>query len=124
MFRKAIHIFIAVLLLTATTGLSVSEQCCGDTLVKVSLYSEAAACCDDQSDNCCQDVSEYLQIDQEFLISSFSFETDRSSDLESAFTEFTYQNPESDSFVKAGFSKHKHPITLQRRLAGLQKYLL
>lgn len=124
MLRKTLHIILTVLLLTATTGVAVSGHYCGESLVSVSLYTDAEKCCDDISDDCCKDAFEYFQLDQEFLITVIHFEIDKLTDLESAFVELNLLNRKRSNSLEAAFSESKHPITVQDNLASLQTYLL
>ncbi|MCF8232937.1 MAG: hypothetical protein K9J27_12195 [Bacteroidales bacterium] len=124
MLRKTLHIIFAVLLLTATTGVAVSGHYCGETLVSVSLYSDAKECCDDISDDCCKNAFEYFQLDQEFLITVINFEIDKFPDLKSSFVELNIPGRERINSQEAAFSKSRHPITVQHNLASLQTYLL
>ncbi|MCF8303528.1 MAG: hypothetical protein K9I94_09670 [Bacteroidales bacterium] len=123
MLRKIIHILITVLLLTATTGFTVSKHYCGDTLVSFSLYTQAAACCDDISDECCHDVSEHFQVEQEFVSTSFSLEKEVLLTLESVQSVIDFQNPEINS-GKTTFTENNFPFKTQLLLVSLQKFLL
>jgi hypothetical protein len=46
MFKKAGHIFIIVLLLFSTTGITITRHYCGRDLVQTSIYSTPHSCCD------------------------------------------------------------------------------
>jgi hypothetical protein len=69
MHRKISHIFLFVMLLTATTGLAVSKHFCNESLISSAFYSEADSCCDD---NCCRDNLEFIQLDEKFQVSESS----------------------------------------------------
>lgn len=64
MFKKSIHIFISILLLLVTTGISISAHYCGDRLRSVSLMTTTAGCCDDAS--CCHNETQFYQLDDDF----------------------------------------------------------
>src|SRR5690554_2125540 len=70
MFRNVSHIVLALLLLSATTGMAVSKHFCGDFLISTSLYTEAETCCDDG--NCCQNETIFYQVDEDFVTPVFS----------------------------------------------------
>ncbi|MCF8308836.1 MAG: hypothetical protein K9I68_07510 [Bacteroidales bacterium] len=123
MLRKTIHIIITALLLAATTGFTVSKHYCGDTLVSFSLYTQAAACCEDISGECCRDVSEHFQVEQEFVATSFSFDKDTLLTLGSVQSVIDFQIPESNS-GKTAFAENTFPHKTQLLLASLQKFLL
>lgn len=64
MLKKSIHIFTVLLLLFATTGISVSAHYCGDKLRSVSFMSAPDSCCDDAS--CCHNETHFFQLDDDF----------------------------------------------------------
>ncbi len=123
MLRKTVHIIITALLLTATTGFTVSRHYCGNTLVSFSLSAEAAACCEDISGECCHDVSEHFEIDQEFVTSSLSLENVFFFTYESIQSVTNFQNPESNSGISTVPEK-LFPLKTHLLLVRLQKLLL
>lgn len=66
MFKKAVHITLIILLLSSTAGMAVSKLYCRETLVSVSIFSEADTCCDDMS--CCHNENEFFQLKENFSI--------------------------------------------------------
>ena len=78
------HIIISIALLIATTGLTISKHYCGESLISVSVYSEAEFCCKD-CDSC---KNETVSIDpiNDFVFSGSSFEFLENFDLN--FVEF------------------------------------
>jgi hypothetical protein len=66
MLRNVSHIVLALLLLSATTGMAVSKHFCDDFLISISLYTEAETCCNDG--NCCHNESTFYQLDEDFSI--------------------------------------------------------
>ncbi|MDT8394583.1 MAG: hypothetical protein RQ761_12120 [Bacteroidales bacterium] len=64
MLKKSIHILISILLLLATTGISISAHYCGEKLRAVSLMNTPAGCCDDAS--CCLNETQFYQLDDDF----------------------------------------------------------
>ncbi len=71
MFRKLLHIFIIILLLTVTAGFSISKHYCGPRLVSVSVNHEAKSCCDmEGTSSCCHNETKSYQLDEDFSISS------------------------------------------------------
>lgn len=64
MLKKSIHISISILLLLATTGITVSAHYCGDNLRSLALVSIPVSCCDDAS--CCHTETHFYQIDDDF----------------------------------------------------------
>jgi hypothetical protein len=123
MLRKTIHIIISALLLTATTGYTVSRHYCGDTLVSFSLFAEAEACCEDVSGECCHDVSEHFQVEQEFVATSLSIEKAFFLTLASVQSVIDFQIPEISS-VKATSIQKPFPIKVPSLIVRLQKFRL
>ena len=70
MLQKFSHIVLASLLLVSTIGMAVSKHYCGGSLVSVSLFEEAEACCDDPG--CCQTKNEFIQVKEDFSTPSIS----------------------------------------------------
>ncbi len=71
MFRKFLHITISALLLSVTTGYSISKHYCGNNLVSVSVSHEAESCCDMEGETgCCRNETKVFQLDEDFVISS------------------------------------------------------
>ena len=68
MFRKIVNIAFALLLLTTTTGITVSKHYCGTQLIEVSINSEAEPCCSDMgSSGCCHNETDFFQFDDDFV---------------------------------------------------------
>lgn len=70
MLQKFSHIVLASLLLVSTMGMAVSKHYCSGSLVSVSLFDEADACCDDTG--CCQTKNEFIQVTEDFSSPSIS----------------------------------------------------
>ncbi|RLD92672.1 MAG: hypothetical protein DRJ13_16315 [Bacteroidetes bacterium] len=77
MIKKISHIIVSILLLIATTGLTIYEHQCGEELAAKSLQADHNDCCD-MASACCHEEAETVQIDVEYLSASFdySFELD------------------------------------------------
>lgn len=69
MLRKISHIFLFVLLFFTTTGLVISKHFCKEVFISSSVYLEAENCCEKE---CCQNQSEFLQLDEEFQVSEIT----------------------------------------------------
>jgi hypothetical protein len=66
MIKRVSHIGLIFLLLSATTGMTVSKHYCGNFLVSTVFFGEAESCCD--SGNCCHNESAFYQLDEDFSI--------------------------------------------------------
>lgn len=84
MFKKSINILLAIVVLSATSGFSISKHYCHDQLVSIALI-EAPVCgendmedccgalrkghCDDTNpanDNCCKNEKDFVKLDEKF----------------------------------------------------------
>ena len=126
MFRKLIHITVALLLLFVTAGYSISKHYCGTRLVSVTISHEAEPCCDmEGKSGCCRNETKSFQLDENFVISP-ALENNLVNSVDLLFplfyvirenilfgdTKLTYQIPESPP-----------PIKRQTALSSLQTYL-
>jgi len=64
MIKSFSHITLSFLLLIATTGMTVSQNYCGDFLVSTSFFDETNPCCD--SGECCHNESNFYQLGEDF----------------------------------------------------------
>ncbi len=75
MTKKISHIFISLLLITLTAGVSVSRHYCGNTLVSVSFFQPASSGCQDNSgscsdEGCCHNEHQLIQMEDSYLFSA------------------------------------------------------
>ena len=73
MLSKISHISISILLLIATTGLTISNHYCSHSLAQSEKTSTESNCCDVNSD-CCHKEVQTLRIDNEFESTKFIVE--------------------------------------------------
>ena len=76
MTRKIINISLALLLLTATIGVSVSKHYCGGNLVEVAINSHTNGCDGMEmpaSSGCCTDDTQFYAIDDDFQLDQQTF---------------------------------------------------
>ena len=66
--KKLIHFGLALLLVVATTGVSISKHYCGDVLRNVSLYAEVDPCGDgmEMPVDCCKDITNHFSVEDDF----------------------------------------------------------
>ena len=79
MLRKTSHIILSSLLLFATVGITISKHHCGGNHVSTSIFGEAKSCCD--KEGCCQNESDFFQLDEDCYLVSVS-EIPHSSEFE------------------------------------------
>lgn len=65
MLKRISHIAISILLLVATTGLTISSHYCGELMRAMENQSATSSCCDKDSE-CCDHEANTLRIDSEF----------------------------------------------------------
>jgi hypothetical protein len=76
MLRKVTHILIAITLILATAGVSVSRHYCGGSLISVSVYHHAKSCCDANCHSCHNETNVYQLTDKfNFEASDFNFQS-------------------------------------------------
>ena len=122
MLKRISHISLVLLLLAATTGMTISEHYCGDNLKSVSLFSSPESCCD-IPDGCCHDESITIDIEDEFSVSSFTFEFAQFAVEITAFVEiFKFDVPEVICFNSLSYIPP--PPNIQTVLSSLQTYLI
>jgi len=74
MLRKVTHILIAITLILATAGVSVSRHYCGGNLISVSVYHHAKSCCDANCHSCHNETNVYQLTDKfNAEVSDFDF---------------------------------------------------
>ncbi|MBN1596858.1 MAG: hypothetical protein JW894_01050 [Bacteroidales bacterium] len=65
MLRKTIHIVLVILLLAATTGITLSMHYCGGKLVSASVNSETRSCCN--MVGCCEDITFHIEVKDKYV---------------------------------------------------------
>ena len=75
MTRKILHISISVILLVATTGITVSKHYAGGKLFSVSITGEAKSCCEHDCD-CCDNSVDTYRLTADYIISANTYPAD------------------------------------------------
>ena len=121
MLKRISHIGIVLVLLAATTGMTISEHYCGDNLVAKGLFHNTDSCCDDPG--CCHDEFKTYILEDEFAPSSFTFEFVQFAFEIPDFVElFIFDAPEVKSFNSLAYIPP--PPKIQTVLSSLQTYLI
>ena len=68
MVRKISHIILSLLLLLATTGITVHQHYCMGKVVKTGYLHEPSPCCGEEND-CCSNESETFQLNEDYTAS-------------------------------------------------------
>ncbi|MBS2212662.1 hypothetical protein KEM09_14685 [Carboxylicivirga mesophila] len=75
MLKKVSHIVMVLLLLVATTGLTVSKHFCQGSLVDVNIFGGTKTCCDDnETSECCDNEFSHFELDENFVIAANDIE--------------------------------------------------
>ncbi len=130
MFKKANHIFLSVLLLVASVGLTISKHYCAGDLVSTKLFVEANDCCGDgescSNHDSCENESSFFHLDDNFSLTAtneipVSKETDLLQVSSIFLAEDVVLNNEKLDFI---ISNSPPPPKMQAVLSQKQSYLL
>ena len=126
MLKRLVHIISVLLLLTATTGFTLSKHYCGTDVVSVSINSEAEPCCDDMGNSdCCHNETEHFQLKVDFVNSNMDFQSKETNidilfPAVFAFLQTTYI---ADQDIKIRYPESPPPPEINTVLSLLQTYL-
>ena len=120
--KRISHIAISIMLLVATTGLTISHHYCGELMQAMDNQSAASSCCDATSE-CCDHEANTLRLDSEFesSISGIDFSQYAISVLG------PIKLTEGEHLVSSNFSIHFEgplPPPTQEFLSNIQVYIL
>ncbi len=124
MYRTIAHTVLALFLLVATTGVTISMHYCGGSLVSTSINHEAKSCCED--DGCCENKNLHYELENDY-VAPIVFENSNIVELEALFPMlFVMDFHLSPSQAKATFAfiDSYPPPKIQTRLSLLQTYLI
>ena len=124
MLRKTSHIILSALLLFATVGLAISKHYCGGNHISTSIFGEAESCCGDS--DCCQNESEYFQLDEDYSLVSVS-EVPQTAEFELlnfAILVYNFTVVETEETEEFFESDLPPPSKIQTVLSQRQTYLL
>ena len=126
MFKRLIHITLALLLLSTTTGFTLSTHYCGTDVVSVSINAEAESCCGGMgSSDCCHNETEYFQLKVDFATSGIDFQS-QETELDIlfpavfVFLQITYT---TDQDIKIRYPESPPPPEINTVLSLIQTYL-
>lgn len=73
MVKRIAHIFISLLLILATTGVTFTRHYCGGRLVSSSVFGDSHKCCGTHCNSCHTEVSNFKVAD-DFVASTFKID--------------------------------------------------
>ena len=73
MLKKFSQIFLAMLFMVTTMGMTVSKHYCGSSLQSVSVFSEINPCCD-MDTGCCHNEQVNIDIEDDYSVTSNNFD--------------------------------------------------
>jgi hypothetical protein len=111
LFRKIVNVFLAVLLLVATTGITLNKHYCFGRLQSVAVFTSANPCENGMEDPmpCCEDTSEELKVD-ELAKSSFDFKSSTELYLLAAITYVLLDDTYSSSDKQSKYYNYDPPL--------------
>ena len=126
MLKRLVHIISALLLLTATTGFTISKHYCGTEVVSVSINSEAESCCGGMcSSDCCHNETEHFQLKVDFASSNIDFQS-QETDIDILFPAvfvFLQTTYIADQNIKIRYPESPPPPKINTLLSLIQTYL-
>ncbi|MCF8459702.1 MAG: hypothetical protein K9G46_03175 [Flavobacteriales bacterium] len=68
--KRTFSIFLASLVLVATSGVGITKHICGNRVASVSITGDAGCTCGamDDASNCCHSEREFFQLDDDFSV--------------------------------------------------------
>ncbi len=124
MLRKTSHIILSSLLLFATVGIAISKHYCCGNLISISIFGKADSCCD--KDRCCQNESDYFQLDEDCSLVSV-LEMPHSSEFELlnlSILVINQTNIDLEGTKEFLIADSPPPLKIQTILSQNQTYLL
>lgn len=141
MLKKALHIILAFLLLTSTSGFSISTHFCQSQLQDLQLFCQAKTCgelqaqkesCHKVADDkpkackkgCCESKSDFYQLDIDQQIASTTFKPLNIKALTAIlFTLLSIELPSADK-KSTDYFNYKPPLIVCDYTAELQTFLI
>ena len=122
MLKKISQIFLAILFMVTTMGMTVSKHYCGSSLQSVSVFSEIDPCCD-MDTGCCHDEQVNIEIEDDYSVTSNNYDFSLFAlELPNLLELFQIDVPEMISEFQVSHFLPERKI--QTVLSRLQSYLL
>jgi len=109
--RRLGHIFLSLILVVSTMGMTISKHYCGDMLLKTAINKPVEACGDkmDMPDGCCQEETQKFVIEDEYHLESFQL---KSVDLPLLYVITFYELTLNEVDQVTPGHSHFNPLTL------------
>jgi len=78
MLKKILHIILILLIITSTTGVTIYKHYCGKNFISKSIIFSPKDCCKSKCNDCKTEIKQ-LKISDNFKISLFNFNFDKTS---------------------------------------------
>lgn len=124
MLKRITHIIMALFLMVATTGVTLSMHYCGGELVSTSINKEAKTCCDGTG-GCCENKTVHFEVEDDY-VSPVQVTNIQTIELDILFPILFVLNFDlsiDEEIEQVAFYDSSPPPTIQTRLALLQTYL-
>lgn len=125
MLRKLATIFVSLVLLIATSGVSITANYCGEDLTSISLNGQEKHCCDNPK--CCHSEVNISQLQDNYVSSdfqvSFADSYTFSPVILSNLLEYSIYDVDFNTF-NTGHFKFPPPPKPQQGFVALQSFLL
>lgn len=122
MFKTIAHTVLALFLMVATTGITISKHYCGTNLESVSILTSPESCCDIPV-GCCHNEDVKIEIKDDYSVASFNYNFSMFAlELPGLMELFQPNVPEATS--KFHIYNYLPERKMQTVLSRLQTYLL
>jgi len=113
-----------LLLLISTSGVIVNKHYSGGKLFSSAMFIDADSCCEIQC-GCCDETTENIKVENDFLASSFELAAVSSLDLfSSLIIDFIFSSESADNSMINAFLRIPNPPKISAVLSCLQVYRL
>jgi len=137
---KILNIILAIILFLSSAGLLVNKHYCQDELKNVAIFVEAKSCheqqeqavcphhqkaeTEEEKNNCCENESEFLKLDQDLQVENFDFASlKKPLQLAVVMIALTIELPSTES-TNPHYLSYKPPIVCDDLPVVLQSFLL
>lgn len=141
MLAKALHISLAILLLFSSSGIVYSKHYCGGELKSVAFFGQAEPCHADkeakscpfhptsdkeqpEKNDCCDDESEIIKLDEEIEIPQFDLELPEHQQLVAVLLVTADLLSFSSDKKTLHYLNYKPPLIVRNLPVSLQTFLL
>ncbi|MGI9542953.1 MAG: HYC_CC_PP family protein [Cyclobacteriaceae bacterium] len=75
--RRLSHIFLSLILVVSTMGMTISKHYCGDMLLKTAINKQVETCSDKMAmpEGCCHEESQSFVVEDDYQLESFQLKS-------------------------------------------------